>query len=191
MRTNKLWGAALLCGVAVTFVGARSQPETPALPQEARIKLTVPTVDYRTKWVSLGSFSLLSDEPDKGAKQLHVVYTQPESVEAYLKTGTFPDGTVLIKDVYGTKTEDLTTGRSSYADTLIGRFVMVKDKSNKRASVSPLWGDGWGWAFYEGAETQKTVTTDYRGDCLSCHEPARNQGLVYTQGYPILRSARQ
>jgi hypothetical protein len=38
------------------------------------------------------------------------------SVEGYFKTGTFQDGTVLVKDVFGTTTEDLTTGTSSYAD---------------------------------------------------------------------------
>ncbi|WP_204376627.1 cytochrome P460 family protein [Methyloceanibacter marginalis] len=50
-----------------------------------------------------------------------------------------------------------------------------------------MWGDGWGWAFYEGTETQKTITTDYRKDCLGCHEPARGQDLIYVQGYPILK----
>lgn len=64
---------------------------------------------------------------------------------------------------------------------------MVKDKTGKHAGQSPLWGDGWGWAFYEGTETQKTVTTDYRKDCLGCHEPVRSQDLIYVQGYPVLK----
>ncbi len=92
-----------------------------------------------------------------------------------------------MKDVYATETEPLTTGVASYADDLAGRFVMVKDAKDTYADVSPLWGDGWGWAFYEGAETTKTVTTDYAQDCLGCHEPARDQDLVYVQGYPILK----
>jgi hypothetical protein len=33
----------------------------------------------------------------------------------------------------------------------------------------------------------KTVTGDYRVDCLNCHEPVRKQGLQFLQGYPILR----
>ena len=63
---------------------------------------------------------------------------------------------------------------------------MVKDGNDSQAGRSPLWGDGWGWAFYEGTETRKTVTTDYRDDCLACHEPVRGQDLVYVQGYPVL-----
>jgi hypothetical protein len=149
--------------------------------------LHIPAVDYQRDWVLLGSFSVLADEPSGGAKELHVVYSAPENVEAYRETGEFPDGAVLIKDVYSTTTETLTTGIVSYANTLEGRFVMVRDADDEHASASPLWGDGWGWAFYEGAETTRTVTTDYVADCLGCHEPARESNLIYAQGYPILK----
>ncbi|NIR29207.1 MAG: cytochrome P460 family protein [Gammaproteobacteria bacterium] len=149
--------------------------------------LHVPAVDYRREWVLLGSFSVLADDPSKGAKQLHAVYAAPKTVGAYRGTGAFPDGAVLVKDVYATKTESLTTGTASYADALVGRFVMVKDADDEYAGASPLWGDGWGWAFYEGTETTQTVTTDYRKDCLGCHEPVRSQDLIYVQGYPVLK----
>jgi hypothetical protein len=178
----------LLCGtVFVTAVVAQPKPRVIAATSDAKTLLQIPSVDYRRSWVLLGSFSVLADDPNEGAKELHVVYTQPESVDSYRKAGAFPNGTILIKDVFATKTEALTTGTSSYADTLIGRFIMVKDISDKHAAASPLWGDGWGWAFYEGAETIKPITTDYRENCLACHEPARNQDLIYIQGYPILK----
>jgi len=92
-----------------------------------------------------------------------------------------------VKEVFETKTADMTTGTVSHADKLKGWFVMVRDSKNAAHPGNPLWGDGWGWAFYEGAETRKTVTTDYRQDCLGCHEPVRNQDLLYIQGYPILK----
>lgn len=174
----------LSSALAVTVVLAQSASDS--APSASQALLHVPAADYRRDWVLLGSFSVLGDDPESGAKELHVVYTQPESVDAYRRTGTFPDGAVLLKDVFATKTEALTTGTSSYADALIGRFIMVKDQGDKNAG--PLWGDGWGWAFYEGAETRKTVTTDYKQDCLGCHEPARDQDLTYIQGYPILKN---
>ena len=96
---------------------------------------------------------------------------------------------MLVKDVFSGKNENLTASVVSYANTLIGRFVMVKDANNAYAGRSPLWGDGWGWAFYEGTERQETVTTDYRQDCLGCHEPSRDRDLVYTQGYRVLKTA--
>lgn len=186
---KRLIPAALLLASAltVTTVVAQSQSETAAAASKAQTLLQVPDADYRRDWVLLGSFSVLADDPKAGAKELHVVYTQRENVDAYRKSGAFPDGAVLVKDVFATSTEALTTGTSSYANALSGRFILVKDQANKYAGSSPLWGDGWGWAFYEGAETRKTVTTDYRHDCLGCHEPVRNQDLIYIQGYPILK----
>jgi Cytochrome P460 len=167
--------------VAVPFAAvaiAQSGAETPAISSELESLLHVPAANYRQEWVLLGSFSVRADDPEKGAKELHVVYAEPKTVEVYRETGAFPDGAVLVKDVFATKTEALTTGIASYADTLKGRFVMVKDKAGKNSDESPLWGDGWGWAFYEVTETQKTVTTDYRKDCLGCHEPVRSQDLA-------------
>lgn len=158
---------------------------------EAEPQLRVPSADYRKDWVNLGMFSVLADRPADGAKQIHVVYTERKNVEAYLASGRFPDGAVLVKDVYAAKTDNLTTGTASYPGTLAGRFVMVKDSTGKDSmglqGSSPRFGDGWGWAFYEGTETTRTVTTDYKTDCLGCHEPVRATDLVYVQGYPVLR----
>jgi Cytochrome P460 len=174
--------------VAVTAVVAQSESETAEAASDPQALLHVPSADYRRDWVLLGSFSVLADDPEAGAKEFHVVYTLPENVDAYRKTGAFPEGAILVKDVFATSTEALTTGTASYANTLIGRFVMVKDQGDKYAGTSPLWGDGWGWAFYEGVETRKTVSTDYKEDCLGCHEPVRNQDLLHIQGYPILKN---
>jgi Cytochrome P460 len=187
---RRLLAAMLLISgvVAVTAVVAHSESETAAAASDPQALLYVPDADYRRDWALLGSFSVLADDPEAGAKEFHVVYTLPENVDAYRKTGAFPEGAILVKDVFATSTEALTTGTASYANTLIGRFVMVKDQGDKYAGTSPLWGDGWGWAFYEGAETRKTVSTDYKEDCLGCHEPVRNQDLLHIQGYPILKN---
>lgn len=176
----------LLSLSAVLINAAQSAPEAKAVA-ELEALLHVPAANYRRDWVLLGTFSVLADDPSKGAKELHVVYAEPETVDAYRRTGAFPDGSVLVKDVLAAKSERLTTGLASYAETLVGRFVMVKDEGEKHAGKSPLWGDGWGWAFYEGNETEETVTTDYRQNCLGCHEPARSQDLIYVQGYPVLQ----
>lgn len=183
----RIFAAAALAVAAVAVVQAQDTGVA-AKPQsvEAETLLRVPDVDYRKEWVQLGAFSVLADNPADGAKQLHVVYTARHNLEEYLRTGRFPDGTVLVKDVFAARTEALTTGTVSYAGDLAGRFVMVKDGAGKLGS-GPRFGDGWGWAFYEGAETKRTVTINYKNDCLSCHEPARGQDLLYLQGYPFLR----
>lgn len=170
----------------VVLSGAAVGQVTKTDPVEVEAVLRVPNVDYRKEWVQLGAFSVLADKPAEGAKQMHVVYTDRQNVEAYLKNGKFPDGAVLVKDVWATKTEALTTGTASYPGELAGRFVMVKDSAGKLGK-GPRFGDGWGWAFFSGNEKVKTVTGDYKVDCLTCHEPVRNQDLLYLQGYPALR----
>lgn len=178
----------LAMSLAATVIPAAvsAQMTKDAKPVEAEAVLRVPVVDYRSQWVQLGTFSVLADKPAEGAKEMHAVYTERKNLEAYLKSGAFPDGTVLVKDVWNTKTESLTTGVASFAGDLAGRFVMVKDSSGK-LGTGPRFGDGWGWAFFSGSETTKTITVDYKTDCLACHEPARKNDLLYLQGYPILR----
>lgn len=184
----RIIAAAALAVAAVAVARAQDKGAAAPKPQsvEAEAVLQVPAVNYRKEWVQLGTFSVLADSPADGAKELHVVYTARQTLEEYLRTGRFPEGAMLVKDVFAARTEALTTGTASYAGDLAGRFVMVKDSAGKLGS-GPRFGDGWGWSFYEGAEMKRTITTDYKNDCLGCHEPARGQDLLYLQGYPLLR----
>jgi len=144
----------------------------------------VPT-DYRSTYQVLGSWAVAADG-SPGAKQLHVVYASPGTVAAYRKNGRFPDGAVLVKEVFKTTTRPMTTGTVSSAETLAGWFVMVKDGAG-RFPGNKLWGDGWGWAWFDAAAPGKTTSTDYKTDCLGCHTPARASDWIYTHGYPVLK----
>ena len=140
--------------------------------------------DFRT-WTFLGTWSIDSDEAAGGAAEFHAVYTQPETAAAYKRTGQFPDGAVLVKELLATDTSDMTTGRASRGTTTKGWFVMVKD-SQGRFPDNPLWGDGWGWALFNAGDRTNTVTKDYAAECLGCHVPAQATDWIYVQGYPIL-----
>jgi Cytochrome P460 len=111
--------------------------------------------------------------------------TARTAIAAHRKDGHFPDGTVLVKEVFKTTTKDMTTGTVSSAGTLAGWFVMVKDNVG-RFSGNKLWGDGWGWSWFDATNPQKTTSTDYTTDCQSCHVPARQSDWIYTHGYPVL-----
>jgi cytochrome c len=80
---------------------------------------------------------------------------------------------------------ELTTGSANWAVQPKVWFVVVKDRQG-RFPQNPLWGDGWGWALFEATQPDRQTATDYRKDCLACHEPARGTDLVYVQGYPVL-----
>ena len=172
--------------LSITCLPAFAQMATEAGQITVEPVLEVPTEDYRTGWVQIGAFSVLAENPADGAHEIHAVFIDEDALKAYLAEGRFVEGTKIVKEVWGTQTEDLTTGRASYADTLKGRFVMVADPDGKLGE-GPRFGDGWGWAFFPGQETRITDTEAYRDACLACHEPARDQGLIYLQGYPALR----
>ena len=138
---------------------------------------------YRTTYQLLGSWAVAAG---KGLEELHVVYASPGTITAYRKDGRFPDGAVLVKEVFQAATKEMTTGTVSHAEILKGWFVMVKD-SNGRYPGNKLWGDGWGWSWFDAANPSKTTSTDYKIDCRSCHVPAQVSDWVYVDGYPPLK----
>ena len=151
---------------------------------DANGNLHVPEA-YRTLYQSLGSWGVAADEA-KGSKELHVVYASPGTVTAYRRDGRFPDGTVLVKEVFAAATGQMTTGTVSSAANLKGWFVMMKD-ANGRYAGNKLWGDGWGWSWFDADNPSKTTSTDYKTNCLGCHVPARASDWVYVGGYPTLK----
>jgi hypothetical protein len=148
--------------------------------------IRLPEVDFRKDWVALGSWAVAAEPDIPGSQGIHVVYTQPESVASYRKDGKFPDGAILIKELFTTTTDSMTTGTVSRVDETVGWFVMIKDSAN-RYPGNKLWGDGWGWAFFDAQDRVKTKSTDYTADCLGCHVPAQNNDWVYVEGYPVLQ----
>jgi hypothetical protein len=138
---------------------------------------------FQLSMVHLGSWFV----PDGGASGFHDVYTEKESIEAYLKTGKFPDGATLVKQLRASESGDYTTGKGvSYANAELKQwFVMIKDAKG-RFSENPLWGDGWGWALFKPDNREENVATNYQSDCLGCHVPAKDRDWVYTEAYPLL-----
>lgn len=148
---------------------------------DAKGNISLPQ-DYRTTFVHLGTFSVAS-KTEKEAAELHNVYTRKEDWDTYKRTGKWPDGAIVVKDVYETSSEDLSTGHSSWASKIKVWFVMVKD-TTKRFPDNESWGDGWGWALFESKDRTKQVSESYRSDCRSCHVPARKTDWLYLDRLP-------
>ena len=151
---------------------------------DAQGNLHVPS-SYRADYEFLGTWAIAADK-GAGSKELHNVYASPGAVAGYHANRHFPDGTVLVKEVYETSTAPMTTGTVSHAGTLKGWFVMVRDSKNSHPGNS-LWGDGWGWSWFDAGNPTKTTSTAYKKDCLPCHLPAQATDWIYTSGYPTLK----
>lgn len=139
-------------------------------------------VNYRDLYQALGVFSVADLNGDI---EMHYTWASQGTAEYYRKNGKFADGTVLVKEVFGSDHAQLTTGDAHWAKGTKVWFIMVKD-SKGRYPGNPLWGDGWGWALYNSDAPDKQIATDYKKDCLGCHVPAKATDWIYVEGYPVL-----
>jgi Cytochrome P460 len=171
--------------VALAQISGAAPAAATANVADAAGHLRVPA-NYRTLYQTLGTWAIAADS-DQGSKEMHIVYASPGAIDAYQKTGHFPDGAVLVKEVSATSTNKMTTGTVSHVDKLKGWFVMVKDSKNTHPG-NPLWGDGWGWSWFDADKPLKTTSTDYHTDCQGCHVPAKDTDWIYVNGYPVLRN---
>jgi hypothetical protein len=46
--------------------------------------------------------------------------------------------------------------------------------------------DGSGWALFKPGDKDTNVASNYKTDCLGCHQPAKDKDWVYTEAYPTL-----
>jgi len=151
-------------------------------------------IGYRDYYQILGVFGVKDAIPmaaggqqAKGTEELHYTYASPGTAEYYRKTGKFPDGAVLVKEVFGTDHGLLTTGDAHWAMGTKQWFVMIKDEKG-RFPGNPLWAEGWGWALFKSEAPDKQIATGFKNDCQGCHIPASSTDWVYIQGYPVLSS---
>jgi len=187
MRKRHWWivlgaGFGLLGVTALTGGAIQAREFSASVTDDGTIM--VPS-DYRTLFAHLGTWSVADGGENGAVKQLHVVYAEADAIKTYRESGEFPDGAVIVKEVLAAEARDMTTGHVSRAAQTVGWFVMVKDSQN-RFPESPLWGRGWGWAYFEAGSPDATISTDYVKDCLGCHIPAQATDWIYVDGYPVL-----
>lgn len=148
--------------------------------------LRVPA-NYRSTYTFLGNWAVAAKD-GAGDAQMHVVYASPGAAASFKSSGHFADGSVLVKEVFEAAVDPMTTGIVSRQKKLLGWFVMVRDSKNTHPD-SKLWGDGWGWSWFNADNPTKTTTVDYTAECKSCHIPAESTDWIYTGGYPVLDTA--
>ena len=143
MKTIYAAGIAI-AGLAMVAVAAHGQRDTTApstgpkavTAVDEKGNLHVPDA-YRTTFQALGSWAVAADQ-GQGSKELHVVYASPGTIAAYRESGHFPDGAVLVKEVFQAATGPMTTGTVSRAETLpaqASEWVFVKQMATVETIV--------------------------------------------------------
>lgn len=126
-----------------------------------------------------------------GFPEFHNVYVEKENLEAYWKTGKFPEQTVIVKEltlVRNPTNSDGSTSEASGRGFFEGEFngldVTVKDSS--RFTKTSGWGFfNFGHHALPYASTAKEAS---KQECAGCHiAGAAKTDLTWVQFYPVLR----
>lgn len=193
--------ALVILGLAL--VAASSLPRysghvVAAAPQSAAVfdadgKMKLPNPTIFRRWVFVGAPLTPNglNNGKAGFPEYHHVYIEEKNVDAYLKTGSFPEGTVIVKELTrilkptfpdGSRTEP--SGRGFFNGEFNGIDVTVKD-STRFAKTN-----GWGFFTfghhplpYDNTAAESSVT-----QCAGCHlANVASTDMTWIQFYPILR----
>jgi hypothetical protein len=173
----------LLAAMAASSVAAAADDpvsaNTPAPAYTADGKLIEPA-GYR-EWVYLSSGLDMSYNPKAVASPSPMfdnTFVNPESYRAFVRTGTWPDKTVIVMEVRGSTGKGSINQRGHYQSGGVqGMEVHVKDTARF---------DG-GWAFFDfddGAAPAKPIPLT--AACYACHSAHAAVDTTFVQFYPVL-----
>jgi hypothetical protein len=169
-----------LLGIFV-FMAAASQMSSGAdlLQYTPDHRLLVPR-DYRT-WIFLtSSLDLNYNRPVPGAPAqpslLDNVFVNPSAYAEFVRTGTWPDGTVLVKENRLAASAGTISQSGKYQTGVVSMELHVKDRQRFPGQ----------WAFFvtDGKQPARYMTTG--AACYACHQQHGAVDSTFVQFYPTL-----
>jgi hypothetical protein len=170
-------------------VAADTQHSTAVFDSDGKLKL--PT-GYR-RWVFVGAPLTPNglNNGKAGFPEYHHVYVEEKNLDVYLKTGSFPEGTIIVKELTrvldptfpdGSRAEP--SGRGYFNGEFNGLDVTVKD--SKRFAETNGWGFfNFGHHPLPYAESAKEASA---AECAGCHASfVAKTDMTWVQFYPMLR----
>ncbi|MDP9269135.1 MAG: cytochrome P460 family protein [Acidobacteriota bacterium] len=161
-----------------TFHAAASDNASQNAPRYTSDNKLVAPANYRDwNYLSSGLGMTYSKSGPEDHPMFTNVYATPEAYHAFLKTGEWPDKTMLVMEEYSSGTEGSINQGGHYQLALMGIEAHVKD------SARP--GDLWKFYGFDDGGTP----ADARGNgnaCTKCH--TKNGGVedTFVQFYPTL-----
>jgi len=155
--------------------------EPPAYTADGRLSFPK---DYR-EWIFLSSGLDMSYRPQSGMGDHSIfdnVFAEPAAYREFLRTGTWPDKTLLVLETRGGQEKGSINqhGRFQAGDRM-GLEIHVKD--TKR------FAGGWAFFAFEGGQPARQIPTS--AECYSCHELHGAVDTTFVQFYPTLLPVAQ
>lgn len=180
--SKTLFGLLALTLVGVAYeqgIGAPSA-EGPEYTADAQLKLP----EHYREWVYLTSDFYAPADPTKmpagdGQRSFNNILAEPKAYRAFLRTGTWPDKTMLVVDQRSV--EDMEPANANQKgmaqSSQRGLAIHVKDEVRFPGK----------WAFFgfgTGATTGKMIPVS--ASCYSCHAARGAADTTFVQFYPTL-----
>jgi len=143
----------------------------------AQDKMAVPA-DYR-QWVFLTSSLDLNYDTDAapGQHMLDNVFVDPASYRAFLKTGTWPDKTILIKENRFAESAGTLSKRGQFQTGVKNLEIHIKDEARFPGK----------WAFFLSGDGKAPGVLKAENErCYSCHQDHGAVDTTFVQFYPTL-----
>lgn len=179
MRRALTLAALLLAAAALLWHPEQRAAEPGNAPRYTTEGKLLKPADYR-EWIFLSSglgMTYSASGPDNSPMFTNV-YVQPEAYHAFLKTGQWPDKTVLVLEMYTSATEGSINQGGHYQVAPMGGIeAHVKDTSRP----------GHPWKFYGFDEKGETAEARPEGNaCTQCHVKSGAVEDTFVQFYPTL-----
>jgi hypothetical protein len=146
-----------------------------------------PDISYR-EWVYIGTPLTPNDMNNGNAAfpEFHNVYIHPSDFDHYKRTGRFPDGTVMVKELVSVGAKQATSGNGYFMGEYVGLEATVKD--SERFADEP-----GNWAYFSFGHSYPLADRAAAlpaASCNACHAASAADDFVFTQYYPVLRAAK-
>lgn len=166
--------------LAICIALAAAQAWGADLAQYTRDGELVVPGNYRT-WIFLtSSLDLNYDQPVPGAStqrsMLDNVFVNPGSYATFVRIGTWPDGTVLIKENRLAASAGTISKSGKYQTQVASMELHVKDEKRFPGS--------WGFFVTDGKKPARYVAQG--ANCYSCHTSHGAVDTTFVQFYPTL-----
>lgn len=181
-RAGLIVGVVLLVACSakpwrVVRVTAAAATDVPAYDKDGKLLLAA---DYR-EWIFLSSGLDMVYGPKAAVTAEHSifdnVFVNLEAYRSFLKTGTWPDKTVLVLEIRGATTAaSINHGGHTQGPAVMGTEVHVKDKARFPG----------GWAFFDVASDGVGKLIPQPASCYTCHREHAAVDTTFAQFYPTL-----
>jgi len=171
------------CFVAMLLLspGQTSKPapnDAPAFTPDGQLKLP----EHYREWIFLTSGLDMSYQSSATATNsiFDNVFVNPSAYRVYQRTGTWPDGTIMVIENRGAEgAKSINKAGKTQSSQMMGIEVHAKDAAHG------------GWGFYAFGDSKTAQRIPQTATCYSCHEQHAAVDTTFVQFYPTLQPAAE